>query len=365
MTAAKSTRINRRGAALERLVLIAGLLLAGRAEAAEPRMVAVPGEAITALRLVDVPQRTVLLGRDGVLHDSMRESWRQRGGRQLREVEGPFQPFSPLEFRGRLQEEFGVGYEVVATQHYLVVQPRGRGRRWPACFERMYRQFVSYMERRGVVTRQGRFPLVAVIYPDEASMRVAIEKLGLQMGRVAGLYDLASNRVLLHDQLRAEETAATVRHEAAHQTAYNVGVHSRVSPTPRWLLEGVGSLFEPASMEQVRRGTLADRVPAGRLDEVASLDQDALAAEVRQLVTGDVHFQDPDRVRTAYAVSWAMTFFLAERQPARFAAYLRQTQQLPPFEAYPGGRRVADFERLLDTDIARFAHRLERFLAAL
>ena len=56
-----------------------------------------------------------------------------------------------------------------------------------------------------------------------------------------GHYDPTTNRVFLFDVTSESgggdwsENAATIIHEAAHQTAYNVGVHKRFTAAPRWL----------------------------------------------------------------------------------------------------------------------------------
>ena len=65
-----------------------------------------------------------------------------------------------------------------------------------------------------------------------------------------GHYDPASNRVFLFDVTSGtsgddwSENADTIIHEATHQTAYNVGVHKRFTAAPRWLVEGLATMFE-------------------------------------------------------------------------------------------------------------------------
>ena len=64
-----------------------------------------------------------------------------------------------------------------------------------------------------------------------------------------GHYDPASNRVFLFDATKDagydwSENADTIIHEATHQTAYNVGVHKRFIAAPRWMVEGLATMFE-------------------------------------------------------------------------------------------------------------------------
>ena len=47
--------------------------------------------------------------------------------------------------------------------------------------------------------------------------------------------------------------ADTIIHEAAHQTAFNTGVHTRCGDSPRWLVEGLGTMFEARKVRAQRR----------------------------------------------------------------------------------------------------------------
>ena len=64
-----------------------------------------------------------------------------------------------------------------------------------------------------------------------------------------------------------QQNEATIIHEATHQMAFNTGVHNRFAPTPVWLAEGLGTMFEapgvwdwrnhPDRSERINRGRLA------------------------------------------------------------------------------------------------------------
>ncbi len=97
--------------------------------------------------------------------------------------------------------------------------------------------------------------MVAIVFPDQAAMYAEFKRLKIDVSRVAGLYSGESNRVMTHDGGRSSSIAQTVRHEAAHQSAFNSGVHSRVNDMPRWITEGVGQMFEPEAMSKARIGT--------------------------------------------------------------------------------------------------------------
>ena len=324
------------------------------------------GKIRKGLALVEFAQEMVVIGRDGWMHSLNPKNPKS----QIRRLDERYQPISVTDLRNELRAEFGRNFEVVATQNFLVVQPRGRGDRWPKLFEQSHRGFSDYMKKRGVELRQGRFPMVAVVFPDQNAMFDEFKRLDIDVTRVAGIYSGESNRVMTHDGGRSSSIAATVRHEAAHQSAFNSGVHSRVNDTPRWISEGVGQMFEPRGMTNARMATrLTDRVNHESLGFVKSRfpdRRDARFAEtVTQLIGGDQRFQNEKQIDEAYAVSWAMMFYLAERQPKEFAALLNHTAKRPPFRAYERLDRIGDFEKIVGVDTIEFSQRVMWFLQSL
>lgn len=316
------------------------------------------------LRLADSATESVIIGRDGWLH-AVRST-----AASVRPIAGNYQPISAPELRNELRAEFGPTFEVIATPNFLIVQPRGRGRTWPDLFERCHRSFADYMEKRGVKRRDGRFPMVAVVFPDSRSMYDEFSRLGIEASRVAGLYSNSSNRVMTHDGGQRSTIAATVRHEAAHQSAFNSGVHSRVNETPKWITEGIGQMFEPASMGDRRHGVRwVDRVNHDSVRVlrriVSERGTSGLVADVARLVRDDHLFEDPTRIEDAYSLAWAMTFYLGERRPDVFADMLNFTATRPPFTVYTPGQRGIDFERVAGEDPLAFGHQIYRFVESL
>lgn len=209
--------------------------------------------------------------------------------------------------------------------------------------------------------------MVAVVFPDSRSMYDEFARLDIDVSRVAGLYANNSNRVMTHDGGRLEDIIATVRHEAAHQSAFNSGVHSRVNETPKWITEGVGQMFEPRAMNDPQAGaSIVERVNHDSLRVIrnvyGSRDGQGFSETVARLIRGDEMFADSTQIEQAYAVSWAMMFYLAERQPEAFADLLNHTATRPPFQTYRRGQRVVDFERLVGCDAHEFSRRVSYFL---
>ena len=314
---------------------------------------------------MDFSSEVIVLGRDGQLH-----TLTGKAKESIRKLGGSYEPATTMELKTRLQKEFGREFEVVTTRHFLIVQPRGRGDRWPELFERSHRAFVSYMSRRGVNIRRGRFPMVAVVMPDSAAMYAELERMKVDAKRVAGIYARESNRVITHDGGHLQYIADTVRHEAAHQSAYNYNVHSRVVITPRWVTEGIGQMFEPATMVTGQAGLgIRDRVNQSSLEVIRTNFDGGQAAEfreaIRDLVGSNERFNNPNTTGDAYAVAWAMMFYLAEREPDRFAKVLSGTASRGTYQPYDRFARLNDFERWVGTDIDEFSKKVAWFLRSL
>ena len=319
----------------------------------------------TGLHLVDSSTESLIMARDGWLHTVDADQRTEN----IRPTSDRYQPASVMQMRNHLRAEFGRDFDVVATQNFLVVQPRGRGDRWPDMFEQSHRTFVEFMMKRGVRIRKGRFPMVAVVLPDARAMYAELDRLKIDVSRVAGIYANRCNRVMTHDGGNLSDIAATVRHEAAHQSAFNSGVHSRVNDTPSCITEGIGQMFEPDALGSGIVGStnrIVDRMNHESIkhirDTLSLHRSEDMIRWIDRLVDGDDAFRDQSSVHTAYAVAWAMMFYLAERDHDAFADILQFTATRPPFENYRRGQRRIDFERIMGTDTVTFANRLTRYL---
>jgi hypothetical protein len=211
--------------------------------------------------------------------------------------------------------------------------------------------------------------LVAVVFRDQTEFFQHASAGGTPLHpNTLGHYDPTSNRVFLFDVTAGKnkadwsENAITIIHEATHQTAFNVGVHRRFAAQPRWLVEGLATMFEAPGVWSARYDqTQADRINRGRLDGfhkyVAGHRQPGSLA---MLLTSDDAFRsDPDG---AYAEAWALSFYLCETQPKLYAAYLEKTAQRPAFSEYPAAERMADFQAIFGSDMKMFEAKFLRFM---
>lgn len=337
--------------------------LAVDAAAAEPLLrFELPGRTVEGAPLSYSKKDVFLLGRDGQLIEFA------AGEATKGEQAGDFKAFSQAEARGQLLYEFSQAYEISGVGHYLVVHPAGQRDRWAPRFEELYRSFRHYFAARGWTLAEPRFPLVAVVYPRQADFARQAAREGLsQVGDVLGYYSPATNRILMFDPGRSQDwssSAETIIHEAAHQTAFNTGVHTRFADTPQWIVEGLGTLFEARGVWQSRSfPNQADRLNRGRLRSfrqyLARRPPDAIA----QIVSSDRLFNsDP---QAAYAEAWTLTFFLSESEPKKYQQLLAKTAAQSPFAAYSAPQRLKDFSDIFGPDLKMLDARLQRFVAGL
>jgi hypothetical protein len=249
-----------------------------------------------------------------------------------------------------------------------VVHPKGQ-QQWAQRFEEMYRSFLMYFQVRGFTLTAPQFPLVAIVFPNRDDFRRYAAKDTVPAGAgLLGYYSPMTNRVALYDigngrtnNAGWEQNFATVVHEASHQAAFNTGIHSRWSPPPRWVAEGLGTMFEARGVADSRSyPSEAERINRGRLDDFKKLRAQRKPAAFLELINSDKPF-DRDAI-AAYAEAWAFTFFLVEQMPRDYARYLAKTASRDPFTLYPAVQRLKDFTDVFGNNLALLDAKFLRFI---
>ena len=213
--------------------------------------------------------RVRLLGRDGSLHE-----FHPDDAKNAKKTAPKFKPLDDRQLRAQLYQEFGDRMDYTSTGHYLVVHPKDGSRAWAQRFEQVYRSLLSYVRVRGFRPREPEFPLVAVVLRSRGEYERFQRASGVKvLPGALGHYDHYTNRVVLYDVTAGSgdwtASADTIIHEATHQVAFNVGVHTRAVDMPYWVPEGLAMLFEPRPMwDPARIGSARgphQRRTAGRL----------------------------------------------------------------------------------------------------
>ena len=280
-----------------------------------------------------------------------------------------FSSYSNAEMQKRLEQEFSSGYNVVPSDHFLVVQPIRSPNSWSGTLEKLFRQFASYFERRGIRMSEPEFPLVAVVYESREEFSQCLADYQVpHPEQLVGFYCATTNRMVTYDQAGENSTDdlsmrtfETVVHEAAHQTAFNSGIHNRLQVTPRWLSEGLATMFEAKGIYNPSQY----HQPADRLVDVyyqplmLLIGQGGHRGSLEKLIADDKWFDaDP---QTAYALSWGWTNFLIETRGEAYSQYLVNLRARPSFADYSRDERLADFTRAFDADLEGLEGRFQQF----
>lgn len=284
---------------------------------------------------------------------------------QLLDLE--FRPQTLLDARVQLQGEMGRNFETFVAGPYVIATPEGEARRWQSRFTSLLSGYTRYFEVRGWPLRKPDFPLIVVVLPDRASfLRYCATQTDQLPSQAVGSYFPKSNRCVLYQIPGARgtnwsETEATIVHEAVHQLAYNTGIHERLFENPLWFVEGLATMFEqPAVYELgVHRTDITSRMNGSQVRNLApALASPAqLENHLRSVITSDALFQsDP---HTAYAVSWALTYYLAERMPRQYQQIIN-LQSRRRFGTYTARQRGDDFQAAVGMDISLLSVQIRR-----
>tara|TARA_R110002072_G_scaffold303099_1_gene493350 strand:+ start:19076 stop:20350 length:1275 start_codon:yes stop_codon:yes gene_type:complete len=181
-----------------------------------------------------------------------------------------------------------------------------------------------------------------------------------QFGHSHGLDDVAS-RAGINSDLRE-----TMIHEATHQLGYNLGLHNRTGRNPKWVVEGLATVFETPGMEEfaMDRDVRKRLNPGWHYGLQKFIKEGRPAGFLEKFIRDDETFST--QMSNAYAQAWALSFWLIETRPREYARFLQKmaspevTRQLAP-EA-----RVKLFKEsfgdnliLLDAEMLRYYARIQ------
>lgn len=321
------------------------------------------GRPFTGLILADLPAEVQFLASDGQLRtlnkkELVRPQW----------TSGVFTASAAPELKTELLREFGRGFEVSGVGHYLVVHPAGERQRWAERFEEIYRSFRWYFQVRGFPLQTPKFILVAVVFPTQADFQRFAAQQGQRVSSsVLGYYDPRSNRVYMYDYAAGRNgadwktNAETIIHEVTHQMAFNSGVHSRFGQPPKWVVEGLATLFEaPGVWNGLKQTSPGDRVNRKMLAQFRAGLQNRPKGTLLQLVSHDRAFDA--NPAAGYAEAWALSHYLTETNPRAYAKYLQLTGA-PRNSAPNSQERVKDFASCFGSDLAIVESNFLRFIS--
>jgi hypothetical protein len=276
-----------------------------------------------------------------------------------------------MQLRGHLQKEFGRNYAVEGTGDFAIVAPSSTIHVWRDRFAQLQRSFDQYFRTRGYPLKPLDFPLIGIVFANQAEFLKHAQQVGakLQPG-VVGYYSPFTNRLYAYEMNghpdAEAEALATIWHEAAHQIAFNRGVHQRLSIPPLWVLEGLASIFEaPGMMSQRSTMQARDLINRTRWERWKSLSNqpEKLAKLFQAMIAEDELFrQHPD---DAYTIAWGVSLYLAERKTQSYMNYLRKLSTMGVGQEYSLGQRLVDFRASFGGDPLLLIKATDRYLTNL
>lgn len=358
---------------------------------------------------------------------------------QFKKVSSNFAPYSFQALRTRLLEEFGSGFEVATTRHYVVCAPGDRAKIYCDLFEKTWRRFHMYFAIRGFEMKDPEFPMIAIVLKDRQSFLDYARKEKARVdSNILGYYWSTHNRVIMFEDRNAhawlpgpqfdhhrsasaerrlfasrphsasdgflderahladrawrwafrdsdsptgfgtpgscDEIASrasinadlreTMIHEATHQLGYNLGLHNRTGRNPKWIVEGLATVFETPGMED----HAMDRDVRKRMNRGWHYGFQKFVEDGRPESYLESFIRTDDAFRTqmgnAYAQAWALSFWLIETRPREYAAFLQKMASPEVTRQLTADLRVRAFKEsfgenliLLDAEMLRFYKR--------
>jgi len=341
-----------------------------------------------------------LIQRDGQLEEIEMDSVTA-----FRQVASRFQFHSHADIRSSLIKEFGNKYEYAGTTHYTVCGPRGQAKQYAQVLEKIYRVCHRYFSVRRFKIEQPKHPLTAIIFPSRKDFAEYCEDDDVTPSRgLRGYYSPDTNRIALFADPKSsnrQQTSSwklpipprnpmpfrslqrgsvfarqstfpsieaglkdTLIHEATHQVAFNFGLHQRIGDNPRWVVEGLATVFEAPGIRDSNNVT--NRRDKLNLERYLRFQNYAKDRRVKGVLAAFVESDRPfSSVLDAYAESWALTYFLIETRPRAHESYLKTIATRDPFEDYDKYDRRDDFETAFGDDLNILEVSFLRYIASL
>ncbi len=322
----------------------------------------------------------LFLGRDLQMWPILPEQIQKRDDSDV-----PFKPLTKDELVKDLKNDFGEGFNVVSTKHYLICTNASKEYAdWCGLlFERLMGAFLQHWKSGKLGIDRPDWPLVAVVFSNRNDYaRYTAGDAGPEAAASArGYYSVRTNRMVMYD-LSAEGNARPVRsvedvnrrmalalgnvstivHEATHQIAFNCGLQRRFADNPLWLTEGMATYFETPDIDNRAGWKSLGRVNVQRQQRfLASLERRA-AGSLATLVSTDARFTEPEAREDAYAEAWALNYFLIKTRRKEYYAYLKKLSQRPPLKFGSPEDRLTEFRAAFGDDLEKLDGDFVRYM---
>lgn len=280
-----------------------------------------------------------------------------------------------------LQQKWRTKFGLHTTKNYVIVYNTSQAyAQWMGLlFESLLKSYQEILRKSGFPVEKIEFPLVAVLF-SHRDYFAAYAKADIQEDAPDSLlayYHKWTNRVVLCDlsgiesnfdgaggriNLRTVESymsrpgvktnISAVLHEAVHQIGFNNGVHHRFAPCPLWVCEALALLFEtPVPATAVGKAT-GIQWNANRYSDLEQYMRQSPNDPIRKLIEKDSPLTKGtlESIRDAYALTWGLAYFLNQKRPKEWVAYLKSVSEKQPFTLDTPEKRLEEFESFFGVD---------------
>lgn len=362
-----------------------------------------PSQTVSVIKFQDetgnnasVEGRVIVRASDGVLlEDPARRLWTIPSARLETETqtERSFEFFNSTQLGNRLIEEcrsagIDTDFHVHTTKNYAIAAstPKAYSQWTGQLLERMQIAFQSYWKNRRFELTPLAAPLPVVILSNQTQFaKMAEFDKTPASANGQGYYLVTANRIVLFDltasradspattiaeiHRRAQQipaSVATVVHEATHQIAFNRGMHQRYADNPVWLTEGMAMYFEAPDLKSRRGWSGIGKVNAARLFRFREfLKARRQPDSIETLVRDNRRFGDAESAIDAYSEAWALTYFLIRTRIHHYSQFLKVISQKRPLHWDDPADRLAAFQSVFGSDLAKLNRDLLSFTARL
>jgi hypothetical protein len=338
-----------------------------------------PGRKLTGKVVAEARDLFWLIGQDGRVHQL-----RTNEVKRVEQASPKFNAWPHSVIRNQVARELGSGFESATTRHYVVfARSADQARQFAETFEQVWRSFHHYFSVRQFKIPEPEFPLVAIVFPSAGAFAKYAKQEGVAVSSgLKGYYLTTSNRVALYEGSAARAFApeaspfespgcwasiqadlrATMVHEATHQLAFNTGLHPRLGANPKWVVEGLATVFEaPGIRGTVAGGGIKSRLNPERFNWFGSFAKSRRKPRsLEAFLASDEMFEQ--ETLDAYSQAWALTFYLIETRPREYSEYLKVIASRERLAAYTANARVDDFKQAISKDVSLLEAQFLRFM---
>lgn len=309
---------------------------------------------------------------------------------EFEQTAGDFEPLTPEELAENFLAGLPEGFRVHQTAHYVFCYNTSEAyAEWlAALYERLYRGFLNYWEKKGLDLEEPKLPLAVIVFDRQGPyLEYAQRDFGSDPGTIIGYYHMLSNAVVMYDltgtqdggqrprtraevnrmlsQPAAAAMVATIVHEATHQLACNTGLQARFSDTPFWVSEGLAIYFEAPDLKSRSGWRGIGNVNWVRLNQMRTYLSTRPANSLVTLLQDDTRFHEAGEILNAYAEAWALNHYLLTRHEDKYLAYLRDQMEKKPLVEGTPASRLEEFKRHFGEDLSELDEDFIRYVIRL